>query len=525
MSAEVPTETIVAAPTSADVVVKGMCHVKKEFVIRNEDKKSKEWGTEYPPLGTPAVVSDPNITREQERERLFAMERNFFESPMSLKARCRELVKEVTDKKKRQREDNVQPTKQEETKEDPTNQDRSAENAAVAAEATPQHEKENRRPPLDVDGLLYLSPLTTVGNLPYRRVCKDYGVDITCGEMALAYNLLRLERNEWSLLRKSVSEGKGPSGRGLFGVQIATSNGIEAKAVAEIISKTNYDIDFVDVNCGCPIDLVVDRGCGSALLNRPQRIRDIVQGLTSFISKPVTIKVRIGDDERKPNLHKFIGDIGSWGCSAITIHGRSRRQRYTKEANWDYIKECAAISPVPVIGNGDIMSYEDYVKHRTEHGVGCVMIGRGALIKPWVFEEIRSQRVGWDISSHERFEMLRKYCNYGLEHWGSDDRGVETTRKFLLEWLSFLFRYVPVGVLETIPQRMNERPPYYQGRDFMETLMGSDDVRDWIRISEMLLGPVKKEFKFTPKHKTSMYTVNEDGQPIKMSETGRIEHE
>lgn len=133
-----------------------------------------------------------------------------------------------------------------------------------------------------------------------------------------------------------------------------------------------------------------------------------------------------------------------------------------------------------------------------------VMLGRGALIKPWIFTEIKEQKL-WDISSQERFDILKKYTNYGLEHWGSDSRGVENTRRFMLEWLSFLYRYIPVGLLENPPQKINERPPYYKGRDELETLMASPAASDWIKLSEMLLGKVPDGFRFIPKHKANSY--------------------
>ncbi|XP_074421795.1 tRNA-dihydrouridine(47) synthase [NAD(P)(+)]-like [Larus michahellis] len=163
------------------------------------------------------------------------------------------------------------------------------------------------------------------------------------------------------------------------------------------------------------------------------------------------------------------------------LHGRCREQRYTRGADWDSIAECAKIaSPMPLFGNGDILSYED-ADRAMQMGVSGIMIARGALIKPWLFTEMKEQR-HWDISSSERFDILKDFTNYGLEHWGSDTQGVEKTRKFLLEWLSFLCRYIPVGLLEHLPQKINERPPYYVGRDYLETLMASQNVDDWIRI-------------------------------------------
>lgn len=137
---------------------------------------------------------------------------------------------------------------------------------------------------------------------------------------------------------------------------------------------------------------------------------------------------------------------------------------------------------IPVYGNGDIMSYEDFVaaKERAP-SISGVMIGRGALIKPWLFKEIKDQKP-WDPSSSERFDILKKYANYGLEHWGSDTKGVENTRRFLLEWQSFLYRYVPYGLLERPPQKINQRPDNYYGRNDLETLMASPNATDWVKL-------------------------------------------
>uniref|UniRef100_G3SGY4 tRNA-dihydrouridine(47) synthase [NAD(P)(+)] n=1 Tax=Gorilla gorilla gorilla TaxID=9595 RepID=G3SGY4_GORGO len=312
---------------------------------------------------------------------------------------------------------------------------------------------------LDIRGKLYLAPLTTCGNLPFRRICKRFGADVTCGEMAVCTNLLQGQMSEWALLKRHQCED-------IFGVQLEGAFPDTMTKCAELLSRT-VEVDFVDINVGCPIDLVYKKGGGCALMNRSTKFQQIVRGMNQ-------------------------------------LHGRSREQRYTKLADWQYIEECVqAASPMPLFGNGDILSFED-ANRAMQTGVAGIMIARGALLKPWLFTEIKEQR-HWDISSSERLDILRGFTNYGLEHWGSDTQGVEKTRRFLLEWLSFLCRYVPVGLLERLPQRINERPPYYLGRDYLETLMASQRAADWIRISEMLLGPVPPNFAFLPKHKANAY--------------------
>ena len=291
------------------------------------------------------------------------------------------------------------------------------------------------------------------------------------------------------------------------------------------------------MNLGCPLDAICAKGCGAALMQRRGKLEQIARGMVGVLSCPLTIKMRTGWSDGSLLAHKLVPAIQRWyngapppdapkhaaaaawsplprgSIGAVFVHGCTRLQRYTKSADWGYVRCVAAaqdpeLHKLPVIGNGDILSSADWEAHRAAGEVApCCMLARGALIKPWLPTEVKERR-DWDISSSERLELLRDFTRFGLEHWGADAAGVARVRRFLLEWLSFLYRYVPVGVLEVLPQRMNDRPPAFVGRDELETLFASPDAGDWVRITEMLLGKVPEDFEFAPKHKSNAYQAD-----------------
>lgn len=345
---------------------------------------------------------------------------------------------------------------------------------------------------IDWKGKLVLAPLTTVGNLPFRRICKTFGADVTIGEMALSNFILQGKPSELALIQRHPSED-------IFGVQIATKFPDGASKTVELLNK-HADIDFIDLNVGCPIDLMYKQGLGCGLLHRTNKLREIVTSMSLTSEVPITVKVRVGKDWDNTIVHSHIAPyIHEWGADALTIHGRTKSQRYRSLARWDYIEQCADIASIPIIGNGDIYSYVDAEKCFESGKISSLMIARGAIIKPWIFTEIKEKR-HWDISSSERFDILKRYVDYGLEHWGSDQQGVEKTRYFLLNWMSFLYRYVPVGIIERLPVKLNQRPPKFCGRDDLETWMASPKIEDWIKLSNLFLGPPPENFEFTPKH-------------------------
>ncbi|KAI0860157.1 hypothetical protein F4860DRAFT_480300 [Xylaria cubensis] len=410
-----------------------------------------------------------------------------------------------------------------------------------------------------------LAPLTTQGNLPFRRLCSELGAQITYSEMAMGLPLIQGQKGEWALMKTHESELASPrytpehgkivegydNAKDLkWGAQISGNQAWVAMKAAEALTKFLPHLRVIDLNCGCPIDLVFQTGAGSGLLDTPNKLEKMVRGMNTVSGEvPITVKLRTGVRDGRPTAQRLIerlafgnpdfrDRLGAPGTAAMTLHGRSRQQRYTKKANWEYIAECAALiqsyknkkddltdtalepdqstqantsdGGIYFIGNGDCYSHIDYFNHIDNAKVDSVMIGRGAMIKPWIFEEIEKGQY-LDKSASERLGYVEKFVRYGLEAWGSDEIGLGHTRRFLLEWLSFTCRYIPIGLLEHLPPSIQDRPPKYRCRDDLETLLASTNYKDWIKITEMFLGPAHPNFTFQPKHKSNSYEIDAEG--------------
>lgn len=373
---------------------------------------------------------------------------------------------------------------------------------------------------LDLVNKKIVSPLTTVGNLPYRRLMRTLGADVTYSEMALSLPLIQGTNSEWALPKAHCTEYPG------FGVQIAAAKHWQGAKAAEAIARYCPNVSELNLNSGCPIDLLYRQGAGSGLLDQPARLIRILQSMNYCSGDiPTTLKIRMGTRDEHPIAHNLVKRVvNETQTAAITLHGRSRQQRYTKEANWDYVAEVGKalrdaehevaddkdrrdFQRINFVGNGDCYNWDDWYRATDNEYIDSVMVARGALIKPWIFEEVDSKQY-LDKSATERLEMIKTYANFALEHWGSDEYGVNLSRRYLCEFMSFFHRYIPYGILERYPIKLNERPQNWKGRNELETLLGSNDYKDWIKISEMFLGPADDGFKFTPKHKSSSYENN-----------------
>ncbi len=322
-----------------------------------------------------------------------------------------------------------------------------------------------------LDGAVIMAPMTRGGNLPYRRLCSELGATITMGEMALSRKLLRGHRPEFALLKRAPDER-------CFAVQLAGNNAEEMAEAARLA--VSRGADFVDVNCGCPIEDMTRRGLGAALLQKPKRIAAIVDAMVKAIAPvPVTVKIRLGWNEDDRNYLVVAKAAVDSGASAITVHGRTRAARYRRAADWEAVGEVVQAVSVPVIGNGDILFPHEIAAFKARSGCTAVMIARGALIKPWIFREATDGYIDFDAPA--RLQLLERYVTLGREHFGTDERGERRLRGFLVWHCGFWCRYVPRHADGTYPV-MQEREEHFEPRNELEVLLSRDDAaaHEWL---------------------------------------------
>ena len=284
-------------------------------------------------------------------------------------------------------------------------------------------------------GRLILAPLTKGGNLPFRRLCADFAAEVTVGEMGFARHLLKNDPREKALLRRAPNER-------LYGVQLATnqiSEGVRAGVLA-----AEAGADWVDLNVGCPIYEATRRGLGSALLRKPAKLARLAAGIASQLPIPLTVKLRTSaSSDGAINLAQNVAALADSGVAAITIHGRTAQQRYKKPADWAIIEEAVRASGIPIIGNGDILTHYEAARRQRDHGCLATMVGRGALIKPWIFQEVAEGRA-IEPSAEERVGIYMRLVAHMKAHFGDDDKGRRKASYFLPFHLEFLCRYRPL---------------------------------------------------------------------------------
>lgn len=281
-----------------------------------------------------------------------------------------------------------------------------------------------------IEGRLSLGPMAGVTDLPFRLLCKEKGADLVYTEMVSAKGIIYNNSNTKKLLE--VSDKERPAAVQLFG----SDPDIMAEA-AKRIEHMNFDI--LDINMGCPVPKVVNNGEGSALMNNPRLVADIVYKVSRAINKPVTVKIRKGFDKDRATAVEIAKIAEQSGAAAVAVHGRTRDQFYSGKADWDIIRRVKEAVSIPVIGNGDIVTPEDAGNMLTQTGCDGLMIARGARGNPWIFEQVKAYlntgvlipRPGFD----QVMEMILRHARAIIEYKG-EYTGVREMRKHVAWYTS-----------------------------------------------------------------------------------------
>ena len=278
---------------------------------------------------------------------------------------------------------------------------------------------------------LYLAPMAGVSDKIFRQLCKENGADILTTEFVSAEGIFR--RNQRTREYLDFDEIERPIGVQLFGADPEHM----AEAARQVIDWVAPD--FIDLNFGCPVNKVVAKNGGSALLKDCPTLASVAAAVVRAVAPmPVTAKIRIGWDADSINAPRVARILLDAGITAITVHGRTRAQGYAGVADWDTIAEVAAVVPIPVIGNGDLASAADVAKRRHETGIAGAMIGRAAMSAPWIFSQTKHYFATGEIPAApelpERWNLIVRHCQLAVRQRGAEESAMRSMRARLMAY-------------------------------------------------------------------------------------------
>jgi tRNA-dihydrouridine synthase B len=278
---------------------------------------------------------------------------------------------------------------------------------------------------------LFLAPMAGVSDKIFRQLCKEHGADVLTTEFVSAEGIFR--RNERTCEYLEFDEIERPIGVQLFGGD-ADHMAEAAKQVVDWVRP-----DFVDLNFGCPVNKVVSKNGGSALLKDCPTLATVAESVVRAIAPlPTTAKIRIGWDSDSVNAVRVAKILADCGISALTVHGRTRAQGYSGAADWNVIGEVAAEVSIPVIGNGDLAMGADVAKRRRETGIAGAMIGRAAMSTPWIFAETKAYLANGSIirppALEERWKLILRHCELLVRDWGVEEPAIRSMRARLMAY-------------------------------------------------------------------------------------------
>jgi nifR3 family TIM-barrel protein len=278
---------------------------------------------------------------------------------------------------------------------------------------------------------LYLAPMAGVSDKIFRQLCKERGADVLVTEFVSAEGVFR--RNERTREYLDFDECERPLGVQLFG----GNAGHMAEAAKHVVDWVQPD--FIDLNFGCPVNKVVAKNGGSALLKDCPALAAVAEAVVKACAPlPVTAKIRIGWDDSSINATNVAKILESLGIAAIAVHGRTRAQGYSGAADWNVIGQVVEAVGIPVIGNGDITNAADVARRREETGIAGVMIGRAAMSSPWIFRQIKHELATGELleppSFSERWELIRRHCELAVQEWKNEDQAMRSMRARLMAY-------------------------------------------------------------------------------------------
>jgi nifR3 family TIM-barrel protein len=259
---------------------------------------------------------------------------------------------------------------------------------------------------------LYLAPMAGISDKIFRQLCKERGADVLVTEFVSAEGVFR--RNERTRRYLDFDPVERPLGVQLFGANPEHM----AEAARQVIEWV--EPDFIDLNFGCPVNKVVAKNGGSALLKDCPLLGKVVAAVVQAVAPaPVTAKIRIGWDDRSINAVEVGRQLESLGIAALAIHGRTRVQGYSGNADWEVIGKVADALKIPVIGNGDLFSAADVAKRKNETGIAGAMIGRAAMNSPWIFSQTKHFLATGEIlpppEPAEKWALIQRHCELAVE--------------------------------------------------------------------------------------------------------------
>lgn len=272
---------------------------------------------------------------------------------------------------------------------------------------------------------LFLGPMAGVSDASFRLLCREQGCDQAYTEMISAKGIYYENRKTEQLLTVYPEEGQ-------VAVQLF---GSQPQLMAEMAARIdNEKIAFFDINVGCPVPKVVNNGEGSALMERPERVAELVEAMVNQVTKPVTIKIRKGFTKERPNAVEVAEMAEQAGAAAITVHGRTRDQYYAGQADWSIIRQVKQAVKIPVIGSGDVIDGPTAKQMFEQTGCDGVMIARAARGNPWLFREVKGYlatgRLQPSPTGEEKRAMILRHANLLIEHKG-EYIGLREMRKHL----------------------------------------------------------------------------------------------